>query len=488
MRVKRLRMQSFRGIGDLTLEFPTDEPTVFIGINGVGKSSILDCIAILFSPYIDLIRLRDKIDLDDFTEIQIGGNSFQWGAWDIIKLLYKNNTLGTREVNTLISRFFSNEDIQNSKIESNVEITALLDINPEINWALTSKKPLINTTEVYTSVLLGILNQCRAIFENNIPLVIYYPSNRAILDIPLDISDQFPFEQLDAYKSAVAGVQINFNRFFQWFRALEDLENEERRDDPAYRDRRIEAVRRAIYSLVPDFSKLRVRRSPLRMTVEKKGQEFSLNQLSDGEKCLLAPFIRELAHFPPGDAIAGAGGVCNELLHFWGGFGGFDKCPFAEVVDRSGIEMSFFEESVGTVGEFDECVGLTFTNFPVFQPVEKAGAAPVSAFFLPISDRAQNSSAPNVGLQVEAIAHLPRIIKLLLKIEIGNLLIFWIRQLKSQIGDAGEGIGKIVGRLERLNHWRKADNSWFIIPPLVKPARGEPVNCQPLAAGKQSHH
>lgn len=288
MRVKRLKMQSFRGIGDLTLEFPTDEPTVFIGINGVGKSSILDCIAILFSPYIDLIRLRDKIDLDDLNEIQIGWNSFQWGAKDIIKLIYKNNTLGTREVNTLLSRFFSNEDIQNGKIKNNLEITTLLDRNTEINWLLTSKKPLIDPTEVYTSVLLKILNQCRAIFENNLPLVIYYPSNRAVLDIPLDISDQFPFEQLDAYKSAVVGVQINFNRFFQWFRALEDLENEERRDNSDYRDRRLKAVRRAIYSLMPDFSKLRVRRSPLRMTVDKKGQEFILNQLSDGEKCLLA--------------------------------------------------------------------------------------------------------------------------------------------------------------------------------------------------------
>lgn len=55
MKVKRLKMQSFRGIGDLTLEFPTDEAIVFIGINGVGKSSILDCLAILLSQLIGRI-------------------------------------------------------------------------------------------------------------------------------------------------------------------------------------------------------------------------------------------------------------------------------------------------------------------------------------------------------------------------------------------------------------------------------------------------
>ncbi|MEH2264064.1 AAA family ATPase [Nostoc sp.] len=47
MKVKRLKMQSFRGIGDLTLEFDEILPTVLIGMNGVGKSSIIDCLAIL---------------------------------------------------------------------------------------------------------------------------------------------------------------------------------------------------------------------------------------------------------------------------------------------------------------------------------------------------------------------------------------------------------------------------------------------------------
>ncbi|MCW5316233.1 hypothetical protein GTQ43_21165 [Nostoc sp. KVJ3] len=34
MKVKRLQMQSFRGIGDLTLDFYEAELTVLIGING----------------------------------------------------------------------------------------------------------------------------------------------------------------------------------------------------------------------------------------------------------------------------------------------------------------------------------------------------------------------------------------------------------------------------------------------------------------------
>ncbi|MFN4876649.1 MAG: AAA family ATPase, partial [Aphanizomenon sp.] len=56
-------MQSFRGIGDLTIDFDEKEPTVFIGINGVGKSSILDCLAILLSNIIKEIVSPELEDL-----------------------------------------------------------------------------------------------------------------------------------------------------------------------------------------------------------------------------------------------------------------------------------------------------------------------------------------------------------------------------------------------------------------------------------------
>ena len=55
-----------------------------------------------------------------------------------------------------------------------------------------------------------------------------------------------------------------------------------------HRDRQLEAVRAAISQLLPEFQHLTVRRSPLRMEVEKNGEVLTVNQLSDGEKCLIA--------------------------------------------------------------------------------------------------------------------------------------------------------------------------------------------------------
>ena len=88
----------------------------------------------------------------------------------------------------------------------------------------------------------------------------------------------------------------NFRTFFEWFREREDLENENRRyleqsvkpADFQFPDPQLETVRKALIQFMPDFKSLTVRRNPLRMEVEKRGEHITVNQLSDGEKSLMA--------------------------------------------------------------------------------------------------------------------------------------------------------------------------------------------------------
>ncbi|MFN5239735.1 MAG: AAA family ATPase, partial [Aphanizomenon sp.] len=134
-------------------------------------------------------------------------------------------------------------------------------------------------------------------------LIIYYPTNRAVIDINLEVPSKSEFKQIDAYDQALEGGKISFSSFFQWFRNREDIESETLRDFNYYKDKELEAVRQAISSLIPNFNKLRIRRSPLRMTLQKNGEELIVNQLSDGEKCLLAmvgDLARRLAIANPG--------------------------------------------------------------------------------------------------------------------------------------------------------------------------------------------
>jgi predicted ATP-binding protein involved in virulence len=266
MKLKRLVMTSFRGIGDLNLEFESTEPTVFIGINGVGKSSILDCLAILLS------RLTSSIQYP-----------------------------------TSSGRLFREEDVTNGCNETRNEVTISVDDN-EVSWSLTkgqkrrTKETTSNLIEL-RKLVENVHNQLKINPLFNLDVVVYYAVNRAVIDIPLKIKKNYSTDSVSAYEQALNGVQINFGNFFQWFRTLEDLENEQRRDNPNHINPHLEAVRQAIYSVIPGFTDLRIRRSPLRMTVTKQGRELIINQLSDGEKCLLAmvgDLARRLAFANPG--------------------------------------------------------------------------------------------------------------------------------------------------------------------------------------------
>jgi predicted ATP-binding protein involved in virulence len=288
MRVKQLKISSFRGIGNLKLDFSPDEPTVFIGNNGVGKSSILDSLAILLS------WLVARIEFDPESRVSIVDRKLSRFG-------------GIRESELANGRYFKELDIKNGDSKIRQEMILLFD-SKEINWYLTTNQ---ENNNINTKYELGILeevtqklrNQWQNDTKTNLPLAVCYPINRAVFEIALEIQDNYSSKQIDAYQQALDGVQITFDSFFKWFRRLEDLENEERRDTSKYLNHQLEAVRQAIYSLIPEFSNLRVRRSPLRMTVRKQDREFTVNQLSDGEKCLLAmvgDLARRLAIANPG--------------------------------------------------------------------------------------------------------------------------------------------------------------------------------------------
>ncbi|MXX07521.1 MAG: AAA family ATPase [Gammaproteobacteria bacterium] len=250
MKIKSLKISNFRGIPDLELTF-NDKVNVFVGVNGAGKSSILDCAAILLSRFIWRIR----------------------------------TSAGT-------GRMFTEADINNSAFETQNEIE--ISFREElISWSVTkTKRGRKQQTITRLGELKEQIDRLRADFlsdENiELPLAVYYPVNRAVLDIPLRIRKQHKFDRMAAYDEALSGKWSSFRIFFEWFRIREDLENERRVEKPRYRDPQLEAVRKAVEGFLPGFTDLKVKRAPLRMIVHKNGKELIVNQLSDGEKCTLA--------------------------------------------------------------------------------------------------------------------------------------------------------------------------------------------------------
>jgi len=250
MRVDRLALENFRGIAKLDLEFP-EAVTVLAGINGAGKSSVLQALATL------LWRI---------------GAGLRDGARERMPL-------------------------QSSDVRNGAN-TALLVINTSgplgrVDWGLRVDRTLSAVTrrpqaEDLRFQMDRLKEQLADEPNTPVPFAVLYRTNRAVLDIPLRIRKKHTFDQLSVYDEALDAGWSSFRLFFEWFREREDVENEERARARNFVDRQLQAVREAVEALVPGFTDLRVQRVPLRMTVVKNGRELDLAQLSDGEKCLLA--------------------------------------------------------------------------------------------------------------------------------------------------------------------------------------------------------
>jgi predicted ATP-binding protein involved in virulence len=99
---------------------------------------------------------------------------------------------------------------------------------------------------------------------------------------------------LSAYEIAL-DPQVNYRTFFEWFRNLEDIENEQYRS--LYLEKQtnvdlqgipqLDVIRRVIEQFT-GFKKITIQRNPHRMQLEKDGEILGVEQLSEGERDLFA--------------------------------------------------------------------------------------------------------------------------------------------------------------------------------------------------------
>ncbi|MDF1580040.1 MAG: AAA family ATPase [Desulfuromonadales bacterium] len=259
MHIQKLNLIAYRGAKNLSLELHP-QLNVFVGMNGSGKSTTLDATAILLSWFANRIKHASSS-----------------------------------------GRPIAETDIKNDAPMAMLETTCSF-VDRSFTWNIIKirkgyvKKDnssiLVQLTEIIKVIQLDISENNGNV---NLPLLAYYPVNRAVLDIPLRIRERHRFDLLSAYDGSLTSG-ANFRTFFEWFREREDLENENRRyvndlikpEDFQFPDPQLEAVRTALNQFLPEFSDLTVRRNPLRMEVKKNNKRLSVNQLSDGEKCLMA--------------------------------------------------------------------------------------------------------------------------------------------------------------------------------------------------------
>ncbi|MEQ8819360.1 MAG: AAA family ATPase [Sumerlaeia bacterium] len=288
MRLKTLRLQNFRGIRDVTLDLGPERTrtTVLAGINGAGKSSLLD------------------------------------GAAMLLRLLV--NDLMHRQTDP--AALIAPSDLMVEAPDMRAAITVQW-AGEEMVWSVRASRARQHWRRGALDTVLnaeGLESLVRRIEETAAapPLVAYYRVNRSVESaLPGACSSRAEedFDPWEAYGSGPVFGSSDFQSFFQWFRLREDLENEERLRSPEafdHRDPALQAVRRAVESFLPGYRNLRIARRSQTMVLSKDGMtgELDVTRLSNGERSLLAlagDIARRLAMLNEGaaDPLHGSGVV-----------------------------------------------------------------------------------------------------------------------------------------------------------------------------------
>lgn len=263
MRIRKIELENFRAIDKAEIEL-NGKNTIFFGNNGTGKSSILRALNLIYANIINQIVNRSELRQSYVIQLQ----DIKYGKKD-------------------------------TKISADIEIDEHI-----INYY----RGMVRSTGKKTHNLQA-LKQIAGIFQDryisderqgNIPVFVNYGTNRLVLDIPLRIRTHHTFDIYSAFEKAIEN-RIDFRTFFEWYRNQEDYENERKIEtgNLNYKDKSLEAVRKAILSMLDECSNLRVVRSPrIEMKIDKGGISLNVSQMSDGEKCtmaLLGDLARRLA-------------------------------------------------------------------------------------------------------------------------------------------------------------------------------------------------
>ncbi|HEG43611.1 MAG TPA: hypothetical protein ENH94_06140, partial [Phycisphaerales bacterium] len=186
MRIEQLKLHNFRGIKELEFEF-SEKLNLFVGVNGSGKSTVLDSMAIALSWFVNRIQ--------------------------------RENGRG---------RGIKESDIYNGQPEAFIDLSVCAK-NASCGWLLAR-----SASGKYSGVKsqLGgaslLANCIREEFEENssFPVIAYYPVERVVKNFTRDFLVRSSDDELGVYENALDG-RANFHSFFNWFLAQDNILNEQ---------------------------------------------------------------------------------------------------------------------------------------------------------------------------------------------------------------------------------------------------------------------
>ena len=248
MRVRELWIENFRGVEALYVSFPEKGPTVIVGANGAGKSTILEAL------YICLSRFTSKLS-------------------------NTSSTSGTIEA----------QDIRNGSQATSLKVDVAFG-RGGVSWIVSKTRKGFPTLRATNLSLMSNLvedwqNGNAAVDKvRELPFVYYYKVNRSITDIPTRLQKPKDTSRFSIYSAGRSTGSLNFRDFLYWFKDKQHYELQQKVPNIE-----LGLVKDAIEKMVPGYSnpEFIADGSNAFMLTSDAGEKFNISQLSDGERTLI---------------------------------------------------------------------------------------------------------------------------------------------------------------------------------------------------------
>lgn len=300
MKLSKIDITHFRCFESLSIALQPDV-NVIVGINGAGKTSILDAIAIA------LYELVAALSDDNKRHRTMQGASLK--ASDIYLDPNASSAIEGRkafvQVRATANDFYPAGDFPRPTLDGQ---SAALEWNQYISYQAPARFTYAARTSDRLSDLYGYIQSLWQEIRTSpkalipLPVVAYYRATRRIGAMP-ELGDIFKLDlsQDKAYANALDAAS-NFTAMCQWFYLLE---NAELRAKTQFHD--LNAVRMALRHAIEGVERIYFDGSPPKLLVDVRERDGSLRsleleQLSDGYRNLIAlmlDFARRLAQTNP---------------------------------------------------------------------------------------------------------------------------------------------------------------------------------------------
>lgn len=290
MKLERITLANYRGFDQIDLVCEQDV-TVIAGVNGVGKSALLSAIVKTASHGLSRVTpSKETVVSMMATDIKAEKESLSVSAvlsFSKINVhvdIARSTGIGAEEAEELTKkrdelRFATRQTTKGSKEEQDIEdaIRIIEDKLAPLEDRPTVRVLPVDPNDDPDEIVAGL----RAAKAQ--PIAVFYSTSRFLSRMPPILPKTKGIEIATAYHKALDQLEISLNEFANWYRVLSDAGNEKRSK------RIFQQLESAISTFLQGVNglQLHVDRPP-RFSVKKNGDLFFLEQLSDGERGLLA--------------------------------------------------------------------------------------------------------------------------------------------------------------------------------------------------------